>query len=245
MMWSYWSDGAYQPTPSADPVYLYTDNVFAIVIDRYLNNGLPSAHVMWMAAAAVKEGDHVVHIGTGTGYYTAIFAHLVGPSGRVSGIEIDPDLAERARRNLAHLPQVQVIPGNGAVTAFETADVIYVNAGATRPLDTWLDGLVEGGRLVLPLTTDQDTAKRDPTLPVPKTGAVFLIQRQSADFPASWVSPVSVIPAESARDAVSEAALAEAFLKGGWEKVTRLYRDTTVAADRCWLRAPGWSLACD
>ncbi len=40
--------------------------------------------------------------------------------------------------------------------AFDLADVIYVNAGATRPADIWLDRLNDGGRLVLPLTTDLD-----------------------------------------------------------------------------------------
>jgi len=32
--------------------------------------------------------------------------------------------------------------------------MIYVNAGATRPADAWLDRLKEGGRLILPLTAD-------------------------------------------------------------------------------------------
>ena len=38
----------------------------------------------------------------------------------------------------------------------EPADVIYVNAGTTRPADLWLDRLKEGGRLILPMTTSQD-----------------------------------------------------------------------------------------
>ena len=46
-----------------------------------------------------------------------------------------------------------------------------------------------------------------------------------------------------ARDAASEAALAAAFAKGGWERVTRLYRSDGVPEERCWLRAPGWCLA--
>jgi protein-L-isoaspartate(D-aspartate) O-methyltransferase len=236
--------GKYRRTPSADPVYLYTDSVFGIIIERHLNNGQPSSHAMWMAAAVVNEGDHAVHIGTGTGYYTAILAHLAGLSGRVTGIEIDSDLAARAQANLAHLPHVMVVGGNGATQSFDPADVIYVNAGVTRPLDPWLDGLAEGGRLLLPLTTDRGFTKRDPTLPLTMTGAVFLIQRRSPDFLASWISPIAIIPAERARDAASEAALSNALQKGGWDKVTRLYRGET-AAERCWLQAPGWALAYD
>jgi protein-L-isoaspartate O-methyltransferase len=41
-----------------------------------------------------------------------------------------------------------------AAFAAVPADVIYVNAGATRPADVWLDRLKEGGRLILPLTAD-------------------------------------------------------------------------------------------
>jgi hypothetical protein len=34
----------------------------------------------------------------------------------------------------------------------------------------------------------------------------------------------------------------DALQKGGWDKVTRLYRGE-VPAERCWLHAPGWALA--
>jgi protein-L-isoaspartate(D-aspartate) O-methyltransferase len=42
-----------------------------------------------------------VHIGAGTGYYTAILACLVGPSGKVTGIEVDASLAARATVQMA------------------------------------------------------------------------------------------------------------------------------------------------
>ena len=82
--------GCYVPTPSADPVYLYTDHVVGILTERNLNNGAPSLHARLLASADIKDGDHVVHVGTGTGYYTAIMAQLAGPSGRVTGIEVRP-----------------------------------------------------------------------------------------------------------------------------------------------------------
>src|SRR6516164_4486499 len=64
----------YVPTPSADPVYLYIDTVVQVVAERHLNNGQPSGHARWIASASIKPSEHVVHIGTGTGYYTAIMA---------------------------------------------------------------------------------------------------------------------------------------------------------------------------
>jgi protein-L-isoaspartate(D-aspartate) O-methyltransferase len=233
--------GGYVPTPSADPVYIYVDTIVQVTAERNLNNGLPSAHVKWIASAPMNAGEHVVHIGTGTGYYTAIMAHLVGPSGNVTGIEIDPVLAARAEANLASLPNVRMIQGDGAAVPFDAADVIYVNAGATRPAEAWLDRLTEGGRLILPLTTNEGFLANDPDN-LPNRGAVFRIERQGLEFLARWITPVAIIPGEGLRDDISEKALADAFRKGGWEQVTRLYR-SDMPEDRCWVRAPGWSLA--
>jgi protein-L-isoaspartate(D-aspartate) O-methyltransferase len=236
--------GGRVPTPSADPVYLYVDGVVEIIAERHLNNGQPSGHAKWIASAGIREGDHVVHVGTGTGYYTAIMASLAGPSGRVTGIEIDPGLAALSRENLAVFANLQVIEGDGAATPFDPADVIYVNAGTTRPAATWLDNLQEGGRLMLPLTTDKGFLGRGfPPNAIERHGAVFRIERRGPDFLAQWITPVAIIPCESCRDSESEAALAAAFNKGGWEKVTHLYRHNDLPEDRVWLRAPGWCLA--
>ena len=237
-----WTDD-YIPTPSGDPVYLYIDNVVGIVPERRINNGAPSFHARLIASAAAGEGAHVVHIGAGTGYYTAIMAHLVGRSGKVTAIEFDPTLAARAEANLSSLPHVRVVEGDGSLVPFDAADVVYVNAGATRPADAWLDRLAEGGRLILPLTTDKGFVKNDPPDPLDRRGAVFRIERRGLEFLARWISPVAVIPCEGVRDAATEAALAAAFKKGGWKQVTRLYRNRDVPDERCWLRAPGWCLA--
>jgi protein-L-isoaspartate(D-aspartate) O-methyltransferase len=235
--------GDYITTPSADPAFLYLDHVVGILPERHLNNGQPSLHAKLIAAAGPLPGEHVVHIGAGTGYYTAIMAHLVGPSGRVTGIELDPGLADRARDILLSCPNVEIVCGNGAVVPFETADVIYVNAGATRPAETWLDGLSDGGRLILPLTTNRGFTRNDPPVPIERRGAVFRIERRSGEFRARWICPVAIFPCEGARDPPSEAALAEGFAKGGWEKVARLCRGADAPKEHCWLRAPGWCLA--
>jgi protein-L-isoaspartate(D-aspartate) O-methyltransferase len=125
----------YVTTPDADPVYLYTDVLVGIVPERRLNNGQPSLHAHLIHRASPAVGEHVVHIGTGTGYYTAILAHLVGQSGRVTGIEYDSELATRAKANLAPHPNVEIIEGDGALVSFDEADVIYVTAGCTRPAE--------------------------------------------------------------------------------------------------------------
>ena len=235
--------GEYLPTPTADPVYLYIDNVVQIIAERQINNGQPSGHAKWIASASIKPGEHIVHIGTGTGYYTPIMSHLAAPLGKVTGIELDTGLATRAKENLSSYTNVRLVEGDGTTVQFGAADVIYVNAGVTRPADQWLDSLKEGGRLILPLTTNEGFMGNDPAK-VPSRGAMFRIERRGSEFLAQWISPIAIIPCESARDETSEAALAEAFKKrGAWLLVTRLYRHDDVAQDRCWLRASGWCLA--
>ncbi len=232
----------YRETPDADPIYLYQDVPVAIRPERRLNNGQPSFLTMLMSLGRLQDREHAVHIGTGLGYYTAVLSCLAGPAGRVTGIEFDVDLAQRAAANLASFANVRVIPGDGASTGLDPADVIYVNAGASRPADTWLDALKPGGRLVLPLTVSTTIGDGHAMT----RGAIFLIERDSDrdtdGFAARAVSSTMIYPCIGMRDEASEQALCAALDKGGASKVKRLRRDDGTPDDICWLRAPGWSL---
>jgi protein-L-isoaspartate(D-aspartate) O-methyltransferase len=119
-------------------------------------------------------------------YYTAILATLVGPGGAVTTIEFDSGLAARAAANFAQWPNVRVIQGDGGQVPFDPADVIYVNAGATRPAPFWLDSLKEGGRLILPLTTYHGFRSSEHGETHPR-GAVFRVERRGSEFLARWL----------------------------------------------------------
>jgi protein-L-isoaspartate(D-aspartate) O-methyltransferase len=73
-------------------------------------------------------------------------------------------------------------------------------------------------------------------------GRCFVFERRGEEFFARWIGPIAIFPCEGVRDMVSEAALAAAFKKGGWKRVTRLYRNNEIPEDRCWLRTPTWAL---
>jgi protein-L-isoaspartate(D-aspartate) O-methyltransferase len=135
------------------------------------------------------------------------------------------------------------LQGDGAQIEFDPADVIYVNAGATRPADIWLDRLNDDGRLILPLTSDKGFGENPENVPIQRRGAVFGIRRRGNDFLAKWLSAVAIFPCEGARDAESERVLVGALEKGGWDRVTRLYRCGDVPEKQCWLKGPDWCLA--
>lgn len=71
----------------------------AVPLDR---EGLASvsayhAYARTFAAAGIGPGARVLDLGAGTGYGTALLSRLVGPSGYVRGVEIDPELVSRGQ----------------------------------------------------------------------------------------------------------------------------------------------------
>jgi protein-L-isoaspartate(D-aspartate) O-methyltransferase len=152
--WKIVSSRGYLQTVSDDPAVLYQDVLFSLGAGWGLNNGQPSLHAMCLDALAPRKGEHVVHVGAGTGYYTTMLAMLVGEAGRVDAYEIEPELAERARANLREFAQVAVHCRSGTGGPLPDCDVLYVNAAATEPLAVWLDALQPEGRLLFPLAPE-------------------------------------------------------------------------------------------
>jgi protein-L-isoaspartate(D-aspartate) O-methyltransferase len=229
--WRVFTSVGYINTPSDDPAFLYQDIVIALIEEGQINNGQPALHAYCLAALKVKEGEAVVHIGAGTGYYTAVLARLVGPAGSVFAYEIEEKLAARAKENLAEFPNVTVQLRSGAVGPLPSCNIIYVNAGATAPLDVWLDALRPGGRLLFPLT------------PAEGPGGMLLVTRGANDtFDARILLPVMFIPCVGARDEETAKKLSEAFKKGTMREVRSLRR-RTPPDKTCWCSGQGWWLS--
>lgn len=222
-------------TTDADPKRLYHNVLVAIDGKRGINNGHPALLALFIDALELQEGEHIVHVGCGTGYYTAVMAEVVGRKGHVTAIEIDFELAERARSNLSHLPQVEVVQGDGGEHNPGPSDAILVNAGATHPRSVWLDSLRPGGRLILPLTSvgDEDGTK----------GGVFKLRRQGASFAASFISRVAIFACQGARDPQLNEPLKRAFDRGNEKSVQSLRRDSHDANETCWLHTNHFCLS--
>ena len=220
----------YWEIPGADPRATYHNVPLAIDTARALHNGLPSFLATLIEAADVAVGQHVVHIGCGTGYYSAILAELVGGGGRVTAIEVDEELAERARANLADLDQVEVVHADGTRFDPGAADAFLVNAGATHPVPLWLERMLPGARLVLPLTV---------TAPLHGYGAVLKVTREAGGLTARFISGAGIYPCSGARDEERGRRLGESFARGFGElaRVRSLRVDEHDQDESCWLHA--------
>jgi protein-L-isoaspartate(D-aspartate) O-methyltransferase len=218
----------YTATPDANPKHLYADVLVAIDASRGLNNGQPSGLASWIDALDLRSGERVIHIGCGTGYYTAILADIVGPTGRVIAVDIDVQLAHRARTNLAGYNHVEVWYGDDVPFEPGSADAVFVNAGVTHPLPGWLDVLALGGRLLIPLTaTGPDGFS---------TGGMFLLVRSRAGFAVRCVSGVAIYSCIGARDADLNLEL---WRRRGTERQVRSFRRDAHEPDTtCWLHTP-------
>src|SRR5262249_28629894 len=146
----------YWTSDDDSPSHVYHDVLIALDESRGINNGQPSLWAYLFDRLDLVPGEQVLHLGCGTGYYTAIIAELVGSAGRVTAVEIDAMPAQKAEPALVDWPQVRLLHADGAGTLFESVDVIVASAGATHPLPSWLDALRPGGRLLFPMTTFRD-----------------------------------------------------------------------------------------
>jgi protein-L-isoaspartate(D-aspartate) O-methyltransferase len=237
--WSIMTAKGYRPTNN--PHALYDDVLVGIIPQRLLNNGRPSSLARWFDALNLQRNEDVVHIGCGTGYYSAILAEVVGPGGSVTSIELDDGLASRARENLAQFHQVTVINGDGNSVGIDRSDAVFVNAGVNFPRVLWLDALNPGGRLIFPLVTMKP-------LPIRVAGAVWhtngysgvmiRVMRAGEQFDATTISSVVIFPCFGSVERDTDEDAAEAIKRNDSESIHSIRRDAHDQEDSCWLHGP-------
>ncbi|WEK52571.1 MAG: methyltransferase domain-containing protein [Candidatus Kaistia colombiensis] len=217
---------------SRDPTALYQDVLVTLDRERGINNGQPSLWALVVDHLAIRPGMSIVHLGCGTGYYTAILAELAGPEATILAVEIEPALAERAREALRPWPQVRIVHGDGAHLGLPPADCVVASAGATHPLALWLDALKPGGQLLFPMTSAHGP------------GGMLLITRLTAGgHAAQFLCGAAFIPFVGARDARFDRSLARALLRDRGASVRSLRRRAHGEEESCWLHGDGWCLS--
>ncbi len=134
-------DMAYEDTP--------------LQIGYYQTISAPHMYAIMLELAEIKNGEKILEVGTGSGYGAALLSKLVGSKTRVFSIEIIPELAASAQRNLirSKIKNVEVILGNGnlGLAAEAPFDAIVVTAGAPQIPKELIRQLKEGGKIIIPV----------------------------------------------------------------------------------------------
>ncbi|WP_030671296.1 methyltransferase domain-containing protein [Streptomyces rimosus] len=152
-----WAELVHHPT---EPVVTQVDDGYPALTDG--TGELPTssmsatnAVLTTLAATDPEPGSRVLHIGTGTGYDSALLCERVGGANLVT-IEVDRSLADAARerlRRLGHRPRV--VCGNGEFGQRQDApyDRVLCTASLSRVPLTWIGQCAPGGRIVAPWKT--------------------------------------------------------------------------------------------
>lgn len=143
--------------------YPYHDSPCSIDYNATISAPHMHAHALEELNDKLIEGAKVLDVGSGSGYLTACLAHLVGPTGRVYGVEHIAELVTRSLENvkrdcqdLLETGRVQIIKADGRAGLEDYApfDVIHVGAAAEGLPDKLVEQLEEGGRMVIPVKRD-------------------------------------------------------------------------------------------
>jgi len=224
----------YRSTPDDDPRHVYHNVLVALDEAQRINNGSPSLWAYIVDQLDLAPGEAVLHLGCGTGYYSAIIAELVGSAGHVTALDYDASRAQQARQALAAWPQVAVVAADGASFEPGPRDVIVASAGATHPVSAWLGALRPGGRLAFPLTAGREQG-----------GFMLRVTRRSEPdrFAAKFLCKVGFTPFIGVRDSEIEPRLAAAIDRGHGDLVCTLRLDAHVPDGSCWLHEKRFCLS--
>lgn len=123
----------------------------------FMDIEIPLGHGVWMwepkmearvlQELHVQPGDKVLEVGSGSGYLTALLAHLAA---HVTSVEIVPELSEYAARKLTsqNIENVSVVVGNAANGwGAEQYDVIVLTGSVPMEPQALMRNLCIGGRL--------------------------------------------------------------------------------------------------
>src|SRR5699024_431055 len=132
----------------------FADGDYPLPIGFGQTNSQPSTVAAMLELLDVAGGHDVLDVGAGSGWTTALLAHLVGPSGSVVGVELVPELAAWGAQNLARfsMPWAALHAAADRVLGWpESApyDRIMVSAGAKQIPDSLVQQLRAGGVLVI------------------------------------------------------------------------------------------------
>ncbi|GGC39868.1 protein-L-isoaspartate O-methyltransferase family protein [Brevibacterium sediminis] len=150
-----------------------SDNV-PLPIGHRQTNSQPSTVADMLRLLDPQLGDTVLDLGSGSGWTSMLLAVLVGPTGRVLGVERHPELVESSRaaieavtadsagrETLAEVVLHEAVTGALGLPAEAPFDRILVSAGAESLPDQLVDQLTVGATMVIPVAGEMLRVVRD------------------------------------------------------------------------------------
>ena len=112
----------------------------------------PSLQALYLQLLKIQPAQKVLEIGTGSGYQTALLAHVAA---HVYSVERIRELSARARTVLdeLHFSNIALLVGDGTIgwSRYAPYDAILVAAASPGAPQTLIDQLSEGGRMLIPI----------------------------------------------------------------------------------------------
>ena len=144
--------------PGQPPEAAYRDDAIVTKRDEtgqpISSSSQPAIMAIMLVQLGLAPGHRVLEIGAGTGYNAALISHIVGPSGQVTSVDIDPELVQTAREHLARagFGEVTVVCADGAGGDPEHApyDRIIATVGVSDLAPAWLEQAGPQARIVVP-----------------------------------------------------------------------------------------------
>ena len=141
----------HQFVPAENALNAYSDRPLPTADGQTISQ--PYMVALMTELLAVTPGTRVLEVGTGSGYQSAVLAHL---GATVISVERSATLAGRARKTIDQLglsDQVKIVEGDGTLGWPQDGpyDGIIVTAGAPKLPPAYCEQLTDGGRIVIPI----------------------------------------------------------------------------------------------
>ncbi len=158
----------------------YADSALAIGAEQTISQPWVVAAIC--QALALRGPERVLEVGTGSGYSAAVLSRLAA---EVIGIERHESLARGAATALAELgvANVRIMVGDGSRGYPEAApyEAIAVHATAPAVPPALLDQLSDGGRLVVPIASED-------------SDELTLLRRRGEEIERETIAPCRFVP---------------------------------------------------